>query len=183
MHVRLSSSLGLPIVEQQEEKAVGNLSGVLINPDSGKIEGFYISVKKFVGTNEMFISYLDVLKWGTKIQIKDSDVIAPAEDRVRLASLLKDPRRVINQIVKTKSGKKLGVCKDIQFDTDKMQLTWIFPKRLFGWGIAVPATEIIEVTEKEILVKDMEVPKEQKEEVDALDKVKGIAESGFIKPG
>ena len=185
MHVRLSTSRGLPVREEQNGEVVGSLSGILIGPDSGAIEGFYIDVPGFVGNMELFCSALDVLKWGTTISIRDRDRVSSVEDRVRLLPLLEDKRTVIDQIVCTESKKRLGKCKDVQFDTEKMQLTWIFPKRWWWWGIAIPRSEIIEITSDAICVKDPPVTSTQLEEAfdpaEALEALQDITDP--VHPG
>ncbi|MBU0458419.1 PRC-barrel domain-containing protein [Patescibacteria group bacterium] len=186
MHLRLSTSLGLPVIEQQEEHVVGNLSDILIDPDKGKVEGLYIDVPGFAGSRALFCSNLDVIKWGTHISILDADVLAPAEERIRLEPLLKDKRTVIGQKVITESGKILGKCKDVQFDTASMRITWLFPKKFFRWRGAVPASEIIEIKEEAILVRDSDLPVEEKEAidpVDTLEKLQDMADRGVVRPG
>jgi len=187
MHVRLSTSIGLPVREEQNGEVVGSLSGILIDPNSGVIEGFYIDVPGFVGNLELFCSSLDVLKWGTTISIRNRDIVSSVEEHVRLLPLLEDKRTVLDQVVRTESGKRLGKCKDVQFDTDKMQFTWIFPKRWCWWGIAIPRSEIIEITEDAIHVKDPPVPSIEREEAfspkEALEALQDITDPGIARPG
>ncbi|MCF7844547.1 MAG: PRC-barrel domain-containing protein [Kiritimatiellales bacterium] len=183
MHVRFSTSKDLPVVDQDEEK-LGDLSGMLIDPDTGKVEGFYVDVPALMGNSTLFCSSMDIRSWGTMIHLRDREVLSPAEDRVRLQNLLADNRSVFGQKICTESGAYLGKCKDVQFDTGKMKITWIFPKRLFGWGAGIPATEIIEV-KKEIIVKDPIKPKEEEamDPAEALEKLQDIADPGIVRPG
>ncbi|MBU0766615.1 hypothetical protein KKF55_02430 [Patescibacteria group bacterium] len=183
MHVRFSTSKSLPIVDQDEE-FLGVLSGMLIDPDTGKVEGFYVDVPSLMGNATLFCTALDILKWGTVIHVLDRDVLSPAEDRIRLQSLLEDERTVLRQKVRTESGMYLGVCKDVQFDTNNMKITWVFPKRLFRWGIAIPATEIIEVKKNGILVKDPVLPKEEEalDPAETLEKLQDIADPAIGRP-
>ena len=183
MHVRLSSSIGLPVVDQDDE-ALGLLSGVLVDPDRGKVEGFFVQVPGFIGSHALFCSSLDIITWGTMIHVRDREVLSPAEDRVRLQSLLKDERTVLGQKVVTESGVCLGKCKDVQFDTEKMEITWLFPKRFFRWGTAIPVQEIIEVTKKSIIVKDPPHPKEEElDPAEALEVLKEITDPNIVRPG
>ena len=185
MHVRLSSSLGLPIVEKNDDHVIGIISGILINPDSGKIEGFYAKVPGLMASGDLFFSALDTVKWGTRVSIQDREVLSPANDRIRLKEILEDPRTVLGQKVLYENGKKLGVCKDVQFDTDKMVMTWIFPKKFFGWGMAIPAKEIKEIKKDKIIVCDPKVTKkvEEEESIDPVETLEKIADPKIVRPG
>ena len=154
MHIRFSTCIGLPVVEEGSEHFLGMVSGILINPDSGKVEGFFVRVSHFFQSEDLFCSALDVLRWGARVHVSDAEVIAPAGDRVRLQPLLSDRRTILGQRIVTESGKRLGICKDVQFDTERMRLEWLFPRRFFRWGLALPVSEIVEVTQDAIIVRD-----------------------------
>ena len=183
MHLRLSNALGTAVADRLEERVQGSLSGLLIDPDSGKIEGVYVKVRGIMGSENLFCSSADILSWGKHISISSSEVLSPSEDRVRLRKLVSDPRKILGQKVIAKSGARLGRCKDIQFDTQKMRLTWIFPKRI-RWGVPIPVSDIIEVTQDAIIVRDPErlVKNREIKPSEALEKLKEIAEPGIVKP-
>lgn len=184
MHVRLSSSLGLPIIEKNDDHVLGVISGILINPDSGKIEGFYAKVPGLMLKEDLFFSALDTVKWGTRVSIQDREVLSFASDRVRLKEILEDPRSVLGQKVVYENGKSLGVCKDVQFDTDKMIMTWIFPKKFLRWGMAIPAKEIKEIKNEKIIVRDPKVIKEVIEEsIDPVEAFEKITDPKIVRPG
>lgn len=161
MHLRLLSCLGLPVVEEGSDTALGFLSGILIDPDSGNIEGFFVRVPGFLDFQEVFCSFLDIVRWGTRVHVRDADVLSPVEERIRLAPLLEDNRTVIGQKIQTQSGIYLGCCRDVQFNTDSMKMEWVFPKKFFRWGIALPAKDIQKITEQAIIVKDQVVKEEE----------------------
>lgn len=154
MHVRFSSCIGLPIVEDGDHYVLGFLSGILIHPDTGKIEGFLVHAEGVAGQHNLFCGSRDILRWGTRIYVRSADVLAPVEDRIRLQPLLDDPRTVLDQHIQTESGGKLGKCKDVQFNTDSMHIEWLFPKKWFRWGVALPVSEIVEVRNDAIIVRD-----------------------------
>ncbi len=154
MHVRFSHCVGAPVVEDGTEEFLGSLSGILIHPDTGAIEGFFVKVSKFFGGEELFLSGLDIVRWGTRIAVSSSDVLSPVEDRIRLQTLLSDPRPILGQRIRTESGENLGRCRDVQFDTEAMRIEWLFPKRFVYSGVALPVSEIVEVREDGIIVRD-----------------------------
>ena len=146
MHIRFTSCIGTPVLEEGGEHALGALSGILLDPDTGKIEGFFV--------DDLFCSALDIVRWGTRVYLRDSSVLAPPEDRIRLQPLLGDPRSVLGQKIRTESGASLGRCADIQFNTDAMHIEWIFPRKFFRWGIALPVADVLEVTPAAIIIRD-----------------------------
>ena len=186
MQVRFSTSVGLPVVEKQYAETIGGLAGILINPDNGKVEGFYVKVPGVFRSSELFLPSLDVIKWGTHISVRDREVFAYAEDLIRLKPLLEDGRMLLGQRMQTESGQKLGVCADVQFNTKTMRLTWLFPRKWWRLGIAVPISEVIEVRKDSIIVRDPPVTKEEQVKevnpVEALGKIQDIAEPGIVRP-
>jgi len=142
--------MGLPLVEEGADGSIlGLLSGILIHPDTGRIEGFFVRSR-----SSLFVSSLDISRWGTRVYVRNADVVSPIEDRIRLQPLLEDTRTVLGQKVLSESGARFGKCHDVQFNTDTMHIEWIFPKKLFRWGVALPVAEILEVRPEAIIVKD-----------------------------
>lgn len=141
-------------MEEGGDHVLGAVSGILIEPDTGKIEGFFVHVEGVLGGETLFCSTMDIVRWGTRIYMNSQDSLALAEDRIRLQTLLQDPRTVLGQRIKTESGTRLGKCKDVQFNTDSMHIEWIFPRRWFRWGIALPVSDILEIKPEAIIVKD-----------------------------
>jgi len=145
--------MGLPVIEDGGDAVLGLVSGILIHPDTGKVEGFFVHSVLHSG-EPLFVSFLDILRWGTRIYVRSADVLAPSHDRIRLQPLLEDSRTVLGQHIFTESGMSLGRCKDVQFNTESMHIEWIFPRKFFRWGVALSVAEIIEVQLKGIIVKN-----------------------------
>ena len=81
---------------------------------------------------------------------------------IRLQSMLSDRRTVLGQRIATESGRALGVCRDVQFNTETFLIEWLFPKRFFRWGIALPVAEVKEITPRAIIIRDPMVREEKK---------------------
>lgn len=154
MHVRFSTVVGLPVVEESSEQEIAAISGILIHPDQGKIEGFFVSVPGFFQSNQLFLSVFDITHWGSRVRVRESDVLFPVEDLVRLQSLLEDNRSVINQKIITEDSVPLGTCRDVQFDTTSFMLEWLFPRKFWRWGIPVPVTSVVQVRSDAIVVRN-----------------------------
>jgi sporulation protein YlmC with PRC-barrel domain len=143
MHVRLSTCLGAAVVDRSSGDALGALSGIFIHPDTGKVEGITVSVPSgMLGSCDVFCGSPDIAHWGAVIQVSGPDALAPLEDRVRFAPILAEKRTVLGQRIRTELGRGLGICRDVQFDTEKMKVEWLFPRTWLRWGIALPLSEV-----------------------------------------
>lgn len=158
MQARISTCLGAPVVEQSSEEVLGTLADILIHPDKGTVEGFYVHVLGGLTTGLLFCSSLDIIRFGARVYVRSADALCDPYDIVRLQTLLEDSRRVLGQRMKTESGQNLGRCKDVQFNTDSMKLEWLFPRKLFSWGRGVPISEVLEVRSSAIIVRNPPSP-------------------------
>ncbi|MCK5018874.1 MAG: hypothetical protein KAS32_17560 [Candidatus Peribacteraceae bacterium] len=152
MHIRFSSCRGLEIVDSS-----GILLGMVIEPliqaDTGKILGFYcVPMGAFSLRNTKYISALDIIHFGTRITIRNEEVICNPEEIIRLQSVLEDKRSFLRQKIRTESGEKIGICADVQFDTETMHIEWLFPKKFFKWGDAISIHRVLEVRQNFILI-------------------------------
>lgn len=148
----------MPIVEEDTGEILGELGGMLIDPDKGKIEGIFVLIRGFFSGTEYFCLSDDIVRIGTRIGVRSADVISLPEEFIRLQTLFADPRTILGQQIRTKSGRIVGKCADLQFNTKTFRLEWIFPKKLWRWGIALPASEILEVLPEAIIVRDTVLP-------------------------
>lgn len=155
MHVRLSSIIGTPIIDDQSQQLVGVLADPLIHPDTGKIEGFFVHALLPELPPEVFLQSIDIIAWGTHVHMNRVDRLCPPDELIRLKSLLMDPRPFLGQYVRLEGSERLlGVCSDIQFDTRHFTIEWIFPRKFFVYRQPVAVGDIHEVTKEAIWVRD-----------------------------
>lgn len=147
----------MPVLDEGGD-ALGTLSAPLIHPDTGSIEGFFVRLPGMFAGADPFVSTHDILHWGTYVRVNDGDALGPIEDRLRLASLAQEGRTILGQRIMTESGRSCGTCADVQFDTRHFQLEWIFPRRWWRWGIALPASDIVEVRPSAVVVREPVLP-------------------------
>jgi len=179
MHVRFSTCIGVPIVCDTLNEVIGQIYDILLHPDTGAVEGFFVIGPSIPGTS--FLASLDIVRWGTQVHIQYIDAIFPLDERIRLQPLRDDKRKVLHRGIQTESGKAMGTCKDIQFNTKSMKIEWLFPKKWWKWGIPIPVSSIIEVTQKHILIKDGAIAEPENtstdpiaEVLDALPEIAGV---------
>lgn len=154
MHLRASQIIGIPVVDDGTQQIVGFLHAPLIDPDTGRILGFFV-LSAFLGGGEMFLQSLDIAAWGTRVHIRSEECLSPPEELIRLRSALEDPRLIIGQRIRTKTTNRcLGICRDIQFNTRHFMAEWIFPRRFFMSRQPLPMSDILEITPEAIIVKD-----------------------------
>jgi len=154
MHVRASHIRGMQVIDESTQYTVGMLDQPLIEPDTGKILGFFVFSFGLGTEATLFLPSIDILRWGTKIWVASSDVLSPPHELVRLKAALSDPRTVIHQPIRIRpGGTKVGICSDIQFDTKSFITEWLFPRRWFFARDPIPTTEIIEITSGAIWIK------------------------------
>lgn len=152
MHIRIGTALGLPVVDDAEE-LLGVLSGVFIHPDTGVVEGLFVHIDGFFSSEVLFLASSAIEHWGSRIRVRSRDSLSPLEDFVRLSRLQEEGRTVLGQQMITDSGRWLGRCGDIQFDTRLMRVEWLFPRRWFRWGIPVPINAVVEVKPEAVIVR------------------------------
>ncbi len=158
MQARFTRSIGLPVLTNETPVVLGHLRGILIHPDTGKIEGFFVAPPGMFSGSQQFLSTVDILHWGLRVTVRSADVLSPPEELVRLRELLEGHRPVLGQIMRTESGRVLGRCADIQFTTKDFRMQWLFPRRFWRYGRAIPASQILEIRPEAIIVRDGILP-------------------------
>lgn len=175
MQTRFSTCRGMEIIEQSTGDVVGYLVKPLIEPDKGVILGFFV-FRPHTGPTMHYVSALDIIHFGMRVEIRDEQYICDPYDIVRLQTSLDDSRVVLGQRIQTESGSTLGVCRDVQFDTETMHLTWLFPKRWFRWADPLPIRTVMEIRPDAIIVQDVLHPAEEESITNALS-------APFTEPG
>lgn len=168
MRARYTRSIGLPVLDEDAGEIVGTISGILLHPDTGTVEGFFIRGPGLFPRNDLFLFSNDILHWGLRVTIRSAEVLSPMEDLIRLQSLLAGERPVLGQRMVTEGGRALGRCADVQFSTKDFRLEWLFPRRFWRNSIPVPASQIIEVRSDGIILREGTVPESKEESVSLI---------------
>lgn len=158
MRVRFSTCIGLSVAEEGTDEELGVIAGILVHPDTGKVEGFFVRERRLLQGGALFLASPDISHWGLVVRVRDADALSPLEDRIRLASIVEDGRTVLGQRMVTEAGAALGTCADVQFETKTFMTEWFFPRAWWRWRPAVPFSAIVEVRNDAIIVRDPAVP-------------------------
>lgn len=137
---------------------IATTTAVIINPDTFKIEGLYC-VDRY-DKAELILLYQDirdVLSQG--VVVNDHDVLAEAEDLVRLKRVLSIGFQLTGKQVVTVSGKRLGKVNDYATEVETMFIQKIYVSRnifkdLTGGSLVIDRSQINEVTDRKIIVND-----------------------------
>ena len=184
MRIRFSTCIGTNIVCDSLNEVIGQIAGILIHPDTGKIEGFYVA-GSYVHGGSPFLASLDIVRWGKEVHVQESDAVYPVEERIRLQPILSDPRRVLWQRIFTENGRRIGTCSDVQFNTDSMRCEWLFPRKWWKWSAPLPLSDIVEIRPDAILVRDQTtlVKERIEEESGPMDLLESLQEIGRVPEG
>ena len=175
MHLLYSQAIGTEIIDDVDHRIQGIVDDILIDPDKGKIVGLLVMVK--VAPEQYLLQTQDILAWGKRIHVRSEDVLGPAEEFVRFQQLLSDERTIVGQRIQTEHKRYLGKCVDVQFNTERLNIEWIFPRKFIRRGIALPATDILEVIPEAIVVKS-----QRPREVIAEEEIKEATPEEEVEP-
>ena len=130
----------------------------IINPNNLKVEGFYCQEldtrKQLVLVSQ---DIRDVMPQG--IVVNDQDVLTEAEELVRLREVLEMGFELIGKHVVTSSKQKIGKVSDYATEVQSMYVQKLYVtqsmfKSFAGGNIGIDRTQIIEITDKKIIVHD-----------------------------
>ncbi len=157
--LKLSENLiGRPVMSLRTGQPVATTRGLLLNPNNLKIEGFYC--EDHFSRSELVLLYQDirdVIPQG--FVINDHDVLAKAEDLVRLQKLIKLDYVLLGKPVVTTAKKRLGKVVDFATEIETMYVQKIYVsqgiiKGLTGGSLSVERSQINEITDSKIIVND-----------------------------
>lgn len=157
--LRLSETLiGKPIMSLRTGQPVATVTGVIINPNNLKIEGFYC-IDRF-DRRQLVLLYQDirdVIAQG--FVVNDHDVLAQADDLVRLKKLMRLGFDMKGMRVVTVGGARLGKVSDYAIEVETMYIqkfyvTQGFMKGLTGGNLGIDRSQIQEITNTKVIVLD-----------------------------
>ena len=158
------SIIGTRIVRQQDRFLVGLIKDIIINPDTGKVEGFWLkSITNPLG--DKVLQTQDILEWKNNIYIHDEHIISDPNDLLRIVDVLERETFVVENHVIGESDISYGSVYDLDFETDIYQINNIYcHKTIFGLFSHARSVfsykNIVEILPEKILVKDDSTEKE-----------------------
>jgi hypothetical protein len=159
--LRMSESLfNIPIVSLRLGQPIANAERPIINPHNLKIIGWWC---KAFNSNSLQILLADDVRENLPkgIAVNDDDALSPPEDLVRLKEILDANFQLTDKLVKTKR-QKIGKVQDFSYNdglfVQKLYATRSLIKVFTAEDSAIiDRTQIIEITDSYILVRDSEL--------------------------
>lgn len=158
--LQLSSMLtNRPVLSLRTGTEVATAVEPIINPGNLKIEGFYCQDSRSHQTLILVSQDVrDVMPRG--VIINDHDQLVQPEELVRLNPVLQLSFSLLGKHVETASGTKLGRVGDYSVDTESMFIQKIYVtqsilKSFSGGNLGVDRSQIVEITNKKIVVSDL----------------------------
>lgn len=150
-------TIGLSVISEHGER-LGKIGDIIINPENGKIAGFYMAP-----SNRKIIAAIDVLAWNGYIKIPDANDIVEADEVVQIGNILEKNIRVYKNKVYTKDGEYVGVVIDMGFDNKFLNLTCLVVAKGFLGMVywdkkIIAAQDIIEIKQHKIIIKNLVKP-------------------------
>lgn len=159
--LQLSGSiLNRPVLSLRTGGQVATTTSPIINPNNLKIEGFYCQDaydRKKVKVL-LFQDIRDVLVNG--FVVDDHDSLSDPGELIRLKEIMNMRFEIIGKQVVTTSKEKIGKVVDYAADIDSMYIQKLYVsqsmfKSIGGGSLGVDRTQIVEITDKRIIIHDI----------------------------
>jgi len=154
------SLLNRPVLSLQTGGVIAATAGAIINPNNLKIEGFYCA-DHFDRRKTVVLLYQDIRDTIPQgFVVNDHDVLADPSELIRLKEVLDLHFDVLGKQVVTTSKEKLGKVIDFAADTNTMYIQKLYLaqsvfKNITGGNLGIDRTQIVEITDKKIIVQDL----------------------------
>jgi uncharacterized protein YrrD len=148
-----------PVLSLRTGTQVGLALAPIINPNNLKIEGFFT---KNSGRKQLILVSQDVREVMPQgIVVNDEDVLTDPNELVRLQGVIDVNFELLGKHVETADGRKLGKVGDYATETDSMYIKKLYVsqpiyKNFSGGNLGIDRTQIVEITDKKIVVNDLE---------------------------
>ena len=158
--LQLSASLlNKSVLSLRTGTPIATVTGAIINPNNPKLEGFYCQDR--YDKKELILLYQDIRDIMSKgYVVNDHDVLAEADELVRLKDVLELNFELIGKPVETISKQKVGKVSDYAAEVETMFVQKIYVaqsilKSFTGGSLSIDRTQINEITPKRIIINDL----------------------------
>ncbi len=153
--------LNQPILSLRTGGEIAHSLSLIINPNNLKIEGLLCSDR--FDKRQLVLLPQDIreIATGQGIIVNDHDVLTDPSELIRLQPIMELEFELIGKPVETVSKKKLGKVGDFAVESQGMFIHKLYVepplvKSLTKSQLSVDRTQIIEITNRRIIVKDID---------------------------
>ncbi len=162
MLISSSSLINSPILSLQAGGMIARVSSPIIDPDSLKILGFKTTGPLVAKSSEDILDVKSIREYSKYGIVIDSiEELVASDDVVKISKVLDLNFEIMDLKVITKKGTKLGkvvgfTCSDDNFSIQQIIVQRPFLKSLLDPELVIPRKEVVEVTDRTIIVKNEE---------------------------
>ena len=137
---------------------IATVTAPIINPNNLKIEGFYCQDK--ASKDQLVVLYQDIRDVVPQgIVVNDHEVLTHPDELVRLKDIMELNFDLLGKPVVTAGKEKIGKVNDYATEVSTMYIQKLYVsqpliKSLAGGSLSVERTQIIEITNRKIVIKD-----------------------------
>jgi len=167
----------MPVLCLETKSILGKVLDIVADPKNGQVLAFLVSDSIFFNPKVVSCQDIITIKPDFIIVPKETALVKP-EEIVKVAEILKNKTKIINNWVKNQRGEWLGKVEDVLIETESMVILKYYLKGTalgfqtqpflgtFKENRIISADKIISITAKAIVVKD-ESEMEEKEKIKA----------------
>lgn len=159
--LQLSGSLiNRPVLSLRTGGVVATTTVAIINPNNLKVEGFFCA-DSIDHKRTLVLLYQDIRDFIAQgFVIDDHDMLAEPGELIRLKDILDLHFELLGKQVVTTDKQKIGKVVDYATDTMTMYVQKIYVgqsifKSFAGGSLGVDRTQIVEITDRKIVVQDL----------------------------
>ncbi|MDQ3123960.1 MAG: hypothetical protein M3Q14_04750 [bacterium] len=160
--MRLSQQVSnVPVMSLRTGGKIATAIEPIINPNNLKIEGWFC--EDVFNKKNMILLAQDVRDFVPQgIAVNDHDVLSEPEELIRLRKILELEFELIHKPVVTNHKRRLGKVSDYALDPEAMVIQKLYVHRplyrsLTDGQLTIDRTQIIEITDRRIIVRDADV--------------------------
>jgi hypothetical protein len=151
--------LNRPVLSLRIGRPIATTLGPVINPDNLKIEGFYCHEQKSRLVRILLSQDIrDIMPQG--IVVNDQDALTDPDELIRLKDIIDLGFDVMGKQVVTTTKAKVGKVTEYAVEVDglyiqKIYVSQPFFKSLGGGNLGIDRSQIVELTNKQIIINDL----------------------------
>jgi sporulation protein YlmC with PRC-barrel domain len=152
--------LDQPVLSLRIGRPIARTLGPLINPNNLKIEGFYCQQHENRKPSILLGQDIrDIMAQG--VVVNDQEALTDPDELIRLKDIIQLNFEIIGKPVVTSSKERIGKVSDYSVELDglfiqKLYVTQPLLKSLSGGNLGVDRSQIIEITDKAIVIQDLQ---------------------------
>ena len=161
MLVMNSRLIGAPVLSVQAGGPIGRIVDAIVDPDNLSVIAFHVDGPP-INKQQNILDVRSVREYSSYgFVIDDIDELVFPDDVIRINNILKLNFNLLSLKVETKKGSKLGKVQDFTLTSKDFIIQQIIVKRpmiksLNDPELTIPRSEIVEITDYKIIVKEEE---------------------------